>query len=180
MTDSLVSDELLDFHAKRSVIRFLSLFSIRNDLSTQISQKLLTGDCRTPSCCMEPKKKTNPVAIETKELKIFACRKKRAKKMNISHEAHVIKDIKISWPKDHLPVDFGPIPSSSKRLHSIARRDAPLASMDMDQLDTESKTKIEVNHISGSTFIAKQLKIGGKYSGISCMSCISGSSISAM
>jgi hypothetical protein len=48
--------------------------------------------------------------------------------------------------------------------------------MDMDQLDTESKTKIEINHISGSTFIAKQLKFGGKYSGISCMSSISGSS----
>ena len=75
--------------------------------------------------------------------------------MNVSHRAHVIKDIKISWPKDHLPVDFGPIPSSSKRLQSIARRDVALATMDMDQLGTWLKTEKEVNDISDSTFIAK-------------------------
>ena len=75
--------------------------------------------------------------------------------MNILYRAHVIKDIKISRPKDYLPVDFGPIPSSSKRLQSIARRDVTLATMDMDQLGSWLKTEKEVNDISDSTFIAK-------------------------
>ena len=75
------------------------------------------------------------------ELKIFACQKKRTEKKGFS-KPHVIKDIKISRPWHHSLVDFGPMPSSSKRLQSIARRDGLRASMDMDQVDTKLKTKI--------------------------------------
>lgn len=96
--------------------------------------------------------------------------------MKNSHDHHVLKDIKISWPWHHLPMNFGPIPSSSKRLQSNARRDDPLARMAIDQLETWLKTKKDVNDISDSAFIAKQSKIGGKYSGQSYLSSISGSS----
>jgi hypothetical protein len=51
--------------------------------------------------------------------------------------------------------------------------------MDIDQLDAFLKIKKEVNHISDLPFIAKQSKIGGKYSGLSYLSSISGSSTSA-
>jgi len=48
--------------------------------------------------------------------------------------------------------------------------------MAIDQLETWLKTKKDVNDISDSAFIAKQSKIGGKYSGQSYLSSISGSS----
>ena len=80
--------------------------------------------------------KSNPVAVYIKELLQVKQGKKKVRKVKISREPHVIKEINISWPRGRFPVDFGPRTSSSKRLHSIARRDDPLASMDMDQLET--------------------------------------------
>jgi hypothetical protein len=51
--------------------------------------------------------------------------------------------------------------------------------MGVDQLGTHLKTKKEVDHINDSPFIAKPTKIGGKYSRLSYLSSISGSSTSA-